>query len=129
MKFRPAVVLFTLGASVALNAAPKLRLTQTALGPFVIAQGSNGPATIQRPPCAFNAGDGALNLKLTSSDTWLVPTLGAPTSCESGPGSSLIRVGLQTSSLAKGAYTGFITVADPNSLDSPQTISVTVDIA
>src|SRR5258708_2705430 len=128
MKLRPAVVLFTLGASVALNAAPKLRLTQTAVGPFVIAQGSNGPVTIQRPPCAFNAGDGALNLKLTSSDTWLVPTLGPPSNCESGPGSSLIRVGLQTSSLAKGAYTGFITVADPNALDSPQTIAVTVDI-
>src|SRR5260370_39613884 len=103
MNLRPAVVLFTLGASVALNAATKLRLTQTAVGPFVIAQGSNGPTTIQRPPCAYNAGDGGLNLKLTSSDTWLVPTLGASASCESGPGSSQILLGLQTSSLAKGA--------------------------
>src|SRR5260370_15170398 len=128
MKFRLAVVLFTLGACVALTAAPKLRLTQTAVGPFVIAQGSNGPATIQQPPCAYNAGDGALSLKLTSSDTWLVPTLGAPTFCQSGPGSSLIQLGLQPSSLAKGSYTGFITVADPNALDSPQTIAVTVDI-
>jgi uncharacterized protein (TIGR03437 family) len=128
MKFRPAVILFTLGASVALNAAPKLRLTQTAVGPFVIAQGSNGPATIQRPPCAYNAGDGALNLKLTSSDTWLVPTLGPSTFCESGAGSSQIVLGLQTSSLAKGSYTGTITATDPNALDSPQTITVTVDI-
>jgi uncharacterized protein (TIGR03437 family) len=127
MKIRPAILLFTLGAAVALNAAPKLRLTQTAVGPLVIAQGSNGPS-IPLPPYAYNGGDGALNLNATSSDTWLVPTLGAPTACQGGPACIPVRLGLQTAALAKGSYTGFVTVADPNALDAPQTISVTVDI-
>src|SRR5258708_37351687 len=109
MKFRPAVVLFTLGASVALNAAPKLRLTQTAVGPFVLAQGSHGPATIQRPPCAFNAGDGALNLKVTSSVTWLLSSLAAPPSFATWPGSSLMPGGVQNSRLVKGAPTRTVT--------------------
>ena len=127
MKIRSAILLFTLGAAIALNAAPKLRLTQTAVGPIVIAQGSNGPS-IPLPPYAYNAGDGALNLSATSSDTWLVPTLGAQTGCQNGPACIPVRLGLQTATLAKGAYTGFVTVADPNALDAPQTISVTVDI-
>lgn len=124
MKMRPVVFLFTLGAAL-LNAAPKLRLTQTAVGPIIVAQGLNGPA-IAQTPYAYNAGDGALNLTVTSSETWLAPTLGPPTFCQNGPGCIPIRIGLPTSSLARGSYSGFITLSDPNALDSQQTISVIV---
>jgi uncharacterized protein (TIGR03437 family) len=79
-------------------------------------------------PYAYNAGDGALNLSATSSDTWLVPTLGTPTFCQNGPGCVPVKIGLPTASLAKGSYTGFITLSDPNAQDAPQTISVTVSI-
>jgi uncharacterized protein (TIGR03437 family) len=129
MKTRPVVFLFTLGAALALNAAPKLRLTQTAVGPIIIAQGSNGPTFLpSQRVFAYNGGDGSLNLTVASSDTWLAPTLGTPTTCQNGPGCIEIKIGLPTSSLAKGSYSGFITISDPNAQDAPQTISVIVKI-
>jgi uncharacterized protein (TIGR03437 family) len=129
MKTRPVVFLFTLGAALALNAAPKLRLTQTAVGPIIIAQGSNGPTFLpSQRVYAYNGGDGALNLTAASSDTWLAPTLGTPTTCQNGPGCIEIRIGLPTSGLAKGSYSGFITISDANAQDAPQTISVIVKI-
>ena len=39
-----------------------------------------------------------------------------------------IQVGFQTSALARGSYTGTITVSDPNAVDAPQTIVVTVAV-
>ena len=117
-----------MGAAL-LNAAPKLRLNQTAVGPIIIAQGSNGPTFLpSQRVYAYNGGDGSLNLTATSSDTWLAPTLGTATTCQFGAGCIEIRIGLPTSGLAKGSYSGFITVSDPNAQDAPQTISVVVKI-
>jgi len=39
-----------------------------------------------------------------------------------------VSIAFQTSSLAAGSYTGIITLADPNALDSPQYISVTAQV-
>jgi len=127
MKIRPLFVLFTLASAVVLNAAPKLRLSQSAIGPIVIAQGANGPA-ISLAPCAYNAGDGSLNLTLTSSATWLTASLGPQATCPTGQTGNQVKLTLSTASLSKGAYTGIVTLADPNAVDSPQTITVTVDI-
>ena len=57
-KFAPFFLM--LSAAVAGSAAPQLQLTQTALGPLVIAQGQNGPA---QSVDARNLGDGSLNLQ------------------------------------------------------------------
>jgi len=115
-------------AACAVNAfaAPKLRLAQTVVGPVTIAQGSNG--TVQSVDTR-NAGDGTLSLQVTSSVAWLVPTLGAPHGCTDGNGTCTpVQIALQTTSLTKGSYTGFVTVSDPNAIDAPQTIAVTVQI-
>lgn len=106
--------------------APKLRLSSAAAGPFSIAQGQNGATqTID----AFNAGDGELSLSVSSSASWLVPTVGDSRSCvQPGGRCTAIRLGLQTSSLSRGVVTGFVTVSDPNAVDAPQTIAVTVQI-
>lgn len=124
MKNKLSVIFFSLGAVAALHAAPKLRLTQTALGPVLVAQGSNGPTQTVN---AFNIGNGSLSLKATASDPWLVPTIGS-TACLSGPGCVPVQIALQTAGLAKGTYTGFVTLTDPNAIDAPQTISVTVAV-
>jgi uncharacterized protein (TIGR03437 family) len=127
MKNKLATILFTLGAAAALHAAPRLRLTTTAVGPVLVAQGSNGTINPGQLPYAFNIGDGTLNLKISSSDSWLVATLGTISqSCQGGVKCTPVQISLQTSSLAKGSYTGFVTVADPNAVDAPQTVSVTV---
>lgn len=129
MKNKLATILFSLGAAAALHAAPELRLTTTAIGPVPVAQGANGTLNPAQLPYAFNIGDGSLNLKLSSSDSWLVATLGTTTNtCSLGTKCTPVQLALQTSSLARGTYTGFVTVSDPNAVDSPQTISVTVAV-
>lgn len=125
MKNKLLVVVFSLGAAAALNAAPKLRLTLSALGPVLVAQGSNGPT---QSTSAYNIGDGSLSLKASASDTWLVPSLGTPAPCQGGSGCIPVQIALQTAGLAKGTYTGFVTLSDPNAVDAPQTISVTVAV-
>ncbi len=109
-----------------LVAAPKLRLSTTAVGPFSIAVGQNGnPQTLD----AFNAGDGALSISVSSSADWLKASTGESRDCgQPGGICTAIRIGLQTSGLPQGAATAFITVSDPNALDAPQTIAVAVQI-
>jgi uncharacterized protein (TIGR03437 family) len=109
-----------------LAAAPKLRLSSSAIGPYSIAVGANGAAQTAE---AWNAGDGSLSLQVSSSVPWAVPTTGAARPCVARVGACLpVQVAFQTASLAPGMYTGTVTVGDPNAIDAPQTIAVTVQI-
>ena len=118
-----AALLFFAGLS---QAAPKLRLVTSTVGPLSIAQGGNGATqTVE----AFNAGDGSLNLTLSSSATWIGATVGSPRACTSQAGSCIpLQFALNTSGLSTGTSTGIVTVTDPNAIDAPQTITVTVQI-
>lgn len=120
-------VLFLAGfAALTLAAAPKLRLSSAAAGPFSIAQGQNGRT---QSVDAFNAGDGELSLTAQSSESWLVASVGSSQGCGQPGGVCFpVRMELNTSTLSKGIYTGFVTVSDPNAVDAPQTISVTVQV-
>jgi uncharacterized protein (TIGR03437 family) len=120
-----AVALFLIAASGA-AAAPKLRLSETAVGPYSIATGANGATqTVE----AWNAGDGALALQLSSSVAWAKPSLGAARPCTTRGGTCLpIQVALQTAGLSDGMHTGTITVQDPAAIDAPQTITVIVQM-
>ncbi len=114
MELKRWLLLSVLAVS-ALQAAPQLQLSTTAIGIVNIAPGTNGPAqTVQ----VNNVGDGALNLSVTASANWLVPTI--------VPGA--VRIALNTASLTTGTYTEFVTVNSPGAVDSPQTISVTVQV-
>jgi uncharacterized protein (TIGR03437 family) len=111
-----------------LQAAPMLRLASATVGPISVSPGANGPAqTVE----AYNAGDGALNLSLKSSVEWIAATAGAPRAC-TGVGTSgtciPLQIALNTSGLAAGMQTGIVTVSDPNAVDAPQTITVTVQV-
>src|SRR5229473_8144104 len=121
----PRVALLAAAFLVSANADPKLRLTQTAVE-VSIAVGSNGPAqTVD----AFNAGDGSLSPQVSSTATWAVPSIREVHACAPGGGDCIpIQIALQTSTLAKGTHTAFIAVADPNAIDAPQNIAVTVII-
>ena len=121
IRFLPLLLFVSLAA----NAAPKLRLDTTTIGPVSIAQGSNGTAQTVN---ALNAGDGALNLRATTNAPWLNATVRPQTQC--GFAGACIPVGLtlDTANLAKGTYTGVVTISDPNAIDAPQTVTVTVAI-
>lgn len=119
---------FLLGISAAtLMAAPQLRLSTTAVGPVYV---ENGAAARPQTVNAFNTGDGSLNLTVTSSATWLSGSVGAATTCPNGPVSVCIpiTINLATAGLSIGSYTESLTVTDPNAIDSPQTITVTVQV-
>jgi len=128
MKLLLSLIMSGLGAAMLLG-APALRLSDTTIGPVSIAAGQNGPS---RSVELTNAGDGTLNVTLRSSAAWATAALGASRPCSifgSGSGNCTpINVALNTASLAPGMYTAAITVSDPNALDAPQTIIVTVVI-
>ena len=117
-----AAFLFAAG----LQAAPRLRLVSSTVGPVSIALGANG--TLQTVE-AYNALDGSLNLSLSSSVSWIGASVGAQRACSSQPGlCTPLQFALNTSGLPAGIATGIVTVSDPNAVDAPQTITVTVQI-
>ena len=111
-----------LASASMLSAAPRLGLTQTAFAVSVV-PGQNGPA---QSIDASNLGDGLLNLSTSSSVPWLAAAIGSPHACSLKGNCLPVQISLQTSSLTKGTYTGTITVSDPNAVDSPQFVTVTV---
>jgi uncharacterized protein (TIGR03437 family) len=112
-------------SAACLSAAPRLSLDTAALGPFSIVAGTNGPP---QAVGARNVGDGTLAPTVTSSAGWLSGIYQTTHTGCTGSGCEQIAVTLATSALAKGTYTGILTVTDPNALDVPQTITVTVNI-
>ena len=78
---------------------------------------------------AYNVSDGSLNLSLTSSVSWIGATVGAQRACTSRAGvCTPLQFALNTAGLPAGSATGIVTVFDPNAVDAPQTITVTVQI-
>ncbi len=121
---------FLLFSSFALHAAPVLRLSSATIGPIVLASaGATNTQTVD----VFNAGDGSLNLSLSSSASWVTATQGASRQCRTiiaavGQTCSTIQVVVNTAGLPQGLSTAIVTVADPNAIDAPQTVTVTVRI-
>ena len=120
------LVLAFLTATV-LSAAPQLRLSTAAVGPLYVEVGAGIPTqTID----AFNIGDGSLNLSITSSASWLSGSASAPATCAGGPVAACIpiQIAVSTANLAIGTYTESLTIGTPNAIDSPQNVTVTVQI-
>jgi hypothetical protein len=69
-----------------------------------------------------NSGGGALNWSVTADRNWLSCT---PTS---GVDFGSVAVSVDSVGLSAGTYTGSIEVSDPNALNTPQTIAVTLTV-
>jgi uncharacterized protein (TIGR03437 family) len=123
--FSAAALFLTAGFS--LSAAPQLQLSASSIGPIYVAPNTNGsPQSVQ----ASNGGTGTLTLSAATSASWLSASVGTQTTC-SAPGGICwpINIALNTSSLAAGNYTEYVTVQAPNAVDSPQQIAVNVVVA
>ena len=121
-------ILFVCLSAVTLSAAPQLRLSANTIGPIYVESGANGPAQIIN---AFNLGDGALNLAVTSSSaSWLSGSVGQPMTCSGGPVPACIpiNISLNTASLGVGNYSESFTLNDPNAIDSPQIVTVQLQV-
>jgi len=116
--------LLLLLASV-LAAAPRLNLDQTSFT-VLAAVGSNGATQVSN--ASNTGGNGALNLTVSSNVSWLVPTVEKATTCGLRGGCIPIQLALNTASLAKGSYTGIVTVTDSGAIDAPQHITVNVAV-
>ena len=95
--------------------------------PVWIAAGTDGPANISVE--AWNAGDGNLVLAVNGGTSdWLVPELGGMTPCSFDAARTCqeIRVLFEAANLPNGAYRGEVVVLDPNAVDSPQRVPVTI---
>jgi uncharacterized protein (TIGR03437 family) len=125
--------LVPLGFATLLNAAPMLRLVNTAVVPVPLPVGANGGTQIVE---AYNAGDGSLSLagNPTSSVPWITTSYGPSRACTSTTAATTcipLQLVLNTSTLAASPipYTGTVTVnGAANVVDAPQTITVTVRI-
>ncbi|MFN7936001.1 MAG: hypothetical protein U0R19_21910 [Bryobacteraceae bacterium] len=115
-----------LALCVSLEAAPKLRLVTTTVGPVSVSQGANpSNQTVE----VYNAGDGNLNLAAASSVPWVSASVGSSRPCNLREGNCLpVNFQFQTNSLAVGTYTGTVTLSDAGALDAPQNITVTVQV-
>ena len=119
-----------ISSSGSLQAAPVLRLVNSVVGPVSTAAG-NSPAaqTLE----AYNAGDGSLALTVSPdpSATWLSAAVGASRACTTTTlaGSCLpLTFTFTTASLAAGIYTAGVTVSGAGVVDSPQVVTVTVQV-
>ena len=123
------VALIPLGFATLLQAAPMLRLVNTAVVAVPLPVGGNGGTQIVE---AYNAGDGSLSLSNpASSVSWIATSVGPSRACTTTKASATclpIQLALNTSALAAGTYTGSVTVNGSNVVDAPQTITVTVRI-
>ncbi len=123
--------LVPVGFAALLNAAPTLRLVNTAVVPVPMPAGANGGTQIVE---AYNAGDGSLSLagNPASSVSWITTSYGPSRACTSTTASATcipIQLAMNTSALAAGTYTASVTVnCAANVVDAPQTITVTVRI-
>lgn len=70
-----------------------------------------------------NSGSGTLNWSITTNASWL--------DCSPlyGIDSATISVSVVSSGLSSGTYTGTISVSDPDAVNSPQTIAVTLSLS
>ncbi len=102
-------------SAAALFATPQLRLSTSTLGPFNIAVGQNGTTQTVR---ASNIGDGTLALTASSNVPWITANAAGAN----------VQIGLPTSSLAQGSFTGIVTVNATGAIDGVQTITVTVQM-
>lgn len=97
----------------------RIQLSRTTL-----AFGAAGTSAVTAHQSVFvsNAGTGAMNWTAVSNQGWLSV---APASA-TGPGKLLI--GVNPSGFGAGTYTGTVTVASANAVNSPQSITVTMTV-
>ena len=105
-----------------------VRLSSTTIGPVYVEVGVNPNPPVQSIN-AYSLGPTSLNLSVTSSTaSWLSASVGSSTTCSSGPEPVCIPINitLNTAGLSIGSYSGSFTLSDPNAIDSPQSVTVSV---
>ena len=102
------------------NTSPgEIRLSESQL---YFGASTAGSSTGSQTVMITQTGGVALNWTAFPSESWL------QISPESGTGAGKLTVSVNTSGLSEGAHSGTITIEDPNATNSPQSITVTLEI-
>jgi hypothetical protein len=99
--------------------SPAIELSRTKLS---FGSVLSGQATSAQSVMVSNSGGGELNWIASSAPTWI--TL----SSASGSAAGTIQIGINSSGIGPGDYSGSIIISDPNAINSPQTISVSLTV-
>ena len=123
----------TITAHGSQNSPQTIPVSLTVLSPPTIASSptsltnscSHGNNAAAQSFQVWNSGSGCVNYTISTDQTWVscTPTSGSSTGVSN---TNPITVNYATSSLAPGIYTANITIADPGSSNSPQTIPVSL---
>jgi uncharacterized protein (TIGR03437 family) len=113
----------------AVFAAPMLRLGPSSVVTAWVAAGATAPS---QTLIAGNVGDGSLSLSasVAPSVAWLAVTVGGSEVCPAYFNGTCnpIQFTFKSATLAAGTYTASVTVSDPNAIDSPQVVIVTLQV-
>lgn len=101
---------------------PEISVTPRELKFIASVGGSNPPSQIIR---IRNSGQQTLNYTIADDAAWLDVS---PTSGSSTGGENSHSVSVNISGLATGTYSGSITISDPNAVNNPRTVSVTLEL-
>ncbi|MGE5342316.1 MAG: hypothetical protein ACM3SY_12640 [Candidatus Omnitrophota bacterium] len=84
---------------------------------------ANGLTTEDQVVHIRNTGGGTLHWTASSEQEWI--TLVPPVS---GDGNGTVRIGVNPSGLSAGQYTGTVEITDPDASNSPQIVTVTLNV-
>ena len=125
----------TINAPGSSNAPQTIPVSLTVLSPPTIASSptsltnscSHGNNAAAQSFQVWNSGSGSVNYTISTDQTWVscTPTSGTSTGVSD---KKTITVNYATSSLAPGIYTANITMVDPGSSNTPQTIPVSLTV-
>ncbi len=120
------IFIMFLSAAFQAVAAPTLRLAGADLRPVWVQQGAAGPTNVLFE--AYNTGDGNLAPQARGSHAWLQPAVEAARACSFDASKTCrpVRLGFNTGALTPGTYRGLVTITDPDAVDAPQSVRVTV---
>jgi hypothetical protein len=127
----------TITALGALNSPVQVPVTLTVYAPATVAIGrtpssmsfsvSEGGAPANQTLQIWNVSAGALNWTVSDDAAWL--SLAPANGVSTGPGDpSSVTISVNTSGLSVGAYAGTITITAPGAVNSPQSVTVVLNI-
>jgi uncharacterized protein (TIGR01370 family) len=82
----------------------------------------SGSSTEAQKIYISNTGEGTLNWTITDDAAWLSPTP------SSGTGNASVTVSVDAAGLSAGTYTGIMMISDPNASNSPQSVTVSLNV-
>ena len=100
-------------------APPQISLNRTEI---YFGAATSGISTSSQSLFVDNSGGGTLNWSITDDSAWL------NCSPSSGTNAGSVTVSVDVTGLSAGTYTGTITVSDATATNSPQTVSVTLNV-